>query len=202
MIRRRSLLFLVVGLVLLGWPAVRADEPASKEEPSKPAAERAKGAAGAEKDEKAARKAPTRAPKPRVYTNEDLERLAPIPQQRAPIAGAASPADGEPDDEARPAEDDPLRAMERQQSAAWERKRQLARAEREVSDAEARVRELEQRVLAIRNPLLPRPQLSPEEAEAWRGLSNPERLEMTQLQLDEVKARLEESRKRRDGLRD
>lgn len=63
--------------------------------------------------------------------------------------------------------------------------------ERRLKEAEARVAELEKRLLAIANPFLPRPQLPPDEAQAWEGLDGVQRRERVNKQLEEARKELE-----------
>ena len=63
-------------------------------------------------------------------------------------------------------------------------------AEQRVAAASARVVELEKRLLAIRNPFLPRPELPPEEAQAWEGLDGAQRAARVEQQLAEARDEL------------
>ncbi len=143
-----------------------------------------------------------------VYTNEDLERMfgpstasdkkreeepARAEESRAPLGGAGAEA-------RQAAERDPLGAIEEERAREADRNLRLAKAEREVAEAAARVKELEKRALAVRNPFLPRPELPPEEAEAWKGLSNEQRLERIEAALAEARKKLEEARARLAAL--
>ena len=59
-----------------------------------------------------------------------------------------------------------------------------------VAALSARVDELGNRLLAIRNPFWPRPQLEPEEAQAWAGLDGKARAERVEQQLAQARAEL------------
>jgi len=63
-------------------------------------------------------------------------------------------------------------------------------AKAELDEAQASVDDLEARLRAVRNPFLPRPVLTPEEEEAWKGLNNTERSARVELQLKEARDRL------------
>jgi len=124
---------------------------------------------------------------PAVITNDVLDRMfgtvekkeeAVAPEQ----AAAAAPSAAKPG-----APPDPLKAMEEEQRRAAERQVKIAEAQKNLADAEARVRDLEQRRLAYRNPLLPRPKLSDEEANAQQGMDQAERVARTEQELAEAR---------------
>lgn len=102
----------------------------------------------------------------KVYTNKDLENLPPLPTERR-AAGMAPGATGSSADEA-----------------------SIETAAARVTAASARMEEPEKRLLAIRNPFLPRPALEPEEAQAWEGLDGRERAERVERQLAEARTEL------------
>jgi len=185
----------VVGAVLLGVVSAasgeeKGSEAAGKKPRKPPLEEKASPSKGAE-------------PVP-LYTNEDLERMfGPSTGSGATPPSSATAQPGQPA-AARPEDEkpsDPLKAIEDEQAREADRKLRIAEAERAVAEAEARVKELEKRALALRNPFLPRPELPPEEAEAWKGLNNEERLERTEAALEEAKKALEEARARLASLR-
>jgi hypothetical protein len=157
------------------------------------------GTAADEPEEKAdqAEKKPAEAPAPKVFTNEDLERMF----------GPPSPPPAPPEREKKEASaekkgPDAIRVMQDQQARARGHRQLVAGARAEVAAAERRVKTLENRLLAIRNPLRPRPQLSDKEAEAWKGLDGTERVELTNKELEEARKTLEEAKKRLDALLD
>ena len=120
------------------------------------------------------------------YTNEDLERMfGRSRSSRKAEAGSATsglPAGTKKDEEG--LENEKAQVPTRQE------------AEQQLAAAEARVKDLERRILAVRNPLLPRPQLSTEEAEASKGLDNVQRLKLTQEALEAARKELQEARER------
>jgi hypothetical protein len=67
------------------------------------------------------------------------------------------------------------------------KKVRVAQAEQDLAEANARVVELEKRLLAVKNPFLPRPVLPPEEAKAWEGLGGAERAARVEKQLAEAR---------------
>ena len=128
-------------------------------------------------------------PPAKVYTNEDLERLPPTtklpPDDGSPgVVVAAAP---EPQ-----AQPEPRRPEPRREAAAApaEEPVRVEAAEQRVAAASARVVELEKRLLAIRNPFLPRPELPPEEAQAWEGLDGAQRAARVEQQLAEARDEL------------
>jgi hypothetical protein len=114
---------------------------------------------------------PVLAASPKVYTNKDLDRLpAPmLPSTKSLSRRAAAP---QPRTLSRSAEP------------------RAADAEQRLWEAHARVLELERRLLAVRNPFVPRPQLPPEEAEAWAGLDGVARAARVEGQLERARAEL------------
>lgn len=160
-----------------------------------------------EPEREPARSKKTKAEAVPLYTNEDLERMfgpSGASEAKKEETGRAEPSRA-PGGGARPegpeaARRDPLEAIEQEQAREADRSLRLAKAEREVAEAAARVKELEKRALAIRNPFLPRPELPPEEAEAWKGLSNEQRLERTEAALAQARKKLEEARARLAAL--
>ncbi len=185
-------LFLAAGLFLSLSTACAA----TGEEKSSAAGEKETQAKDAKKKAAPAAQKPGQAP---LYTNDDLERM--FGSSTAPQDEADEPAGGEVTEKTEPpkkeqpkkpaaAPSDPLKAMEDAEARQADLKLRMTDAERAVAEASARVRELEKRLLAIRNPFLARPQLPPEEAEAWKNLDSEERLKRTEKQLEEARARL------------
>jgi hypothetical protein len=120
-------------------------------------------------------------PGAKVYTNADLDRLFGSKDDDegtpAPAAAPAAPQEAA-------GTSDVLRALDEERAKAAERQKKVAEAEAKVAEAEARVQSLEKRAREISNPLLPRPQLTPEEQAAWSGLGNEERLKRNQEALE------------------
>lgn len=200
---RIRLLALAFGLLLPLAPCCGAasEEKASGAGDSQP---RAAGASEPERDP--ARSQRKKAQAVPLYTNEDLERMFGPSGASKQSEGEAKPQpssaarEGARPEAPRVPRRDPLEAIEEEQAREADRGLRLAEAEREVAEAAARVKELEKRALAIRNPFLPRPELPPEEAEAWKGLSNEQRLERTEAALAEARRKLEEARARLAAL--
>jgi hypothetical protein len=82
---------------------------------------------------------------------------------------------------------DPLQWMADRAAREEARKVRIAEAEKALFDARERVGELEKRLLAVKNPFLPRPVLPPDEAKAWEGLSGAERAARVEAQLKEAR---------------
>lgn len=128
---------------------------------------------------------------------------APAPRPAEPPASAAKPppeavVEAPP---AAPAATDPLQWMEDRQAREEAQRVRIAAAEKAVDDARARVAELENRLLAVKNPFLPRPVLPPEEAAAWEGLDGAERAKRVETQLAEARSELERAEKALADLR-
>ena len=126
-------------------------------------------------------------PPAKVYTNDDLKRLPPPtalpPDDGSPGVVVAAP----PPLKAQ----SPSRAPERPKTAAVQAPARVDVAEQRVAAASARVVELEKRLLAIHNPYLPRPELPPEEALAWKGLDGRQRAARVEQQLVEARGELD-----------
>jgi hypothetical protein len=143
-------------------PPPIVEMPRRSAEPAKPA------------EPPAARPEPAPAPAP-TPTVIDLGGAPPPAPPTAPPATPSSAAGEKPDAAA----------------IALSNRLERERREQRVKDAEAKIAELEKRRLAISNPYLPRPELPPEEAEAWRGLDGVQRRERVDKQLEEARAELE-----------
>jgi hypothetical protein len=118
---------------------------------------------------------------PTMITNEVLERMYGKSEPAPPKEDGAEKS-GEPAKEL-----DPLQAMEQEKELAAKRQADMAVAQQKLADAQARVTELEKRVLEYKNPYLPRPQLTPEEAAKQQGLNQAERVTATQKELEEAR---------------
>ncbi len=131
---------------------------------------------------------------PAVITNDVLNRMfgtvdAEEDTKTEVQAGTATSSAAQPD-----VKWDPLKAMEEGRQRAADRQAQIAEAEKKVADAEATVRDLEKRVLAYRNPLLPRPEVSSEEADAQAGMNGGQRVGRAEQQLAEARSEAERAR--------
>lgn len=128
--------------------------------------------------------------------------VEPAPVDAAPVepAPVARTEDAEPVADA-PAPPDPLQWMEDRKAREEAARVRLASAEQAVEDAKARVAELESRLLAVKNPFLPRPTLPPEEAAAWEGLDGVARAKRVEEQLVEARAELDRAEKALAALR-
>ncbi len=144
-----------------------------------------------------------------VITNEDLERMMAglTPEQKlqgvyqaerhigdpAPAAGA-KPVEAAPGQEQQPDQkpQSSLEWMEERNAAAKENRVEHVDAETQVAELSAKVANLEKRLLALKNPLLPRrySDKTDPEAEDWDQKDNLERVETTQKELDEARAEL------------
>jgi len=144
-----------------------------------------------------------------VITNEDLERMMSglTPEQKrqgvyqaerhigvpAPASGAqpGEPAPGhgqQPDKKPQSS----LEWMEERNTATNENRIEQVDAETQVAELSAKVANLEKRLLALKNPLLPRrySDKKDEESEDWDQKGNLERVETTQKELDDARAEL------------
>jgi hypothetical protein len=141
----------------------------------------------------------------RVYTNADLDRLPPDPtaSRTVPKPEAAPDAKGADAAKLSPnaAEVDPLKKLDDDRSRAAGLAAQIAEAERTVAAAEGRVRALERRELAIKNPYLPRPEVPPEQAEAWKTMNGAERVQATEEEIKQAKKDVEDARAALEKLR-
>ncbi len=109
---------------------------------------------------------------PRVFTNKDLKKYRGLAGRGSRPAAvvidttppALSTAPGEAPEGLPPGEKD----------------RRIAELRGEIAEAEGRIAALDQRERSVRNPFLPRPQLSDEEREAEAGLGSDQILERIQ----------------------
>lgn len=121
-----------------------------------------------------------------VSESVDAAPVTPTPVERKEAAEPAAPA---------PAPPDPSQWLEDRQARDEAARQRRAAAEKAVEDAKARVAELESRLLAVKNPFLPRPVLPPEEAAAWEGLDGAARAKRVEEQLVEARAELDGAEK-------
>jgi hypothetical protein len=165
-----------------GGPVLAADPPAT-----------GTGAEKAQKKQKDEKQGPKEGQEagaveaPHVYTNDDLESLPPSPA--SPTRGAAvaaARATGEAQD--------PLQWMEEGKAQRSALAAKITSAQERVTAAEARVRELEKRQQAIRNPYLPRPQISSEQAKTWSKMGSAERLKSTEDELAAARKAAEDAK--------
>jgi hypothetical protein len=184
-------LLAIVALTVSG-PVCIAGDPETDED------RKASEAAGSEAKPDAEKKEPEPG---KVYTNADLERLfgaAPAPKAEEGKSGAAETTAG-----ATPKVPDALDTLQDEQARGKTRQLQAAEVEKDVAAKRAEVEMLEQRILRIRNPLLPRPEvdLTPGEREEWTGLTAPQRVDLTQKQLDQARKELAEAEARLEKLK-
>lgn len=203
-----ALVALAVGSLLLPIHAADAPKKPAKEEPANPyQAAVPKGAAKPGGEGK-------------VYRNEDLYKLfggAPTdaeegeavpeggetPRTEATPSPAVPVGDAAPSGaEAAPApENDPLKQLLDQQAKAAEHQKLILDAEGQVKAAQEKIADLEKRVLAIRNPLLPRPAAPEEKAEEWNRADGAARVDLSQEQLRMAREQLAASEAKLDELR-
>jgi len=184
-------LLTIVALTVSG-PVCIAGDPETDEDRKSSEAADSEAKPDAEKKEPEAGK---------VYTNSDLERLfgaAPAPKAEEGKSDGAKTAAG-----AAPKLPDALDTLQDAQARGKTRQLQAAEVEKDVAAKRAEVEMLEQRILRIRNPLLPRPEvdLTPEEREEWKGLTAPQRVDLTQKQLDQARKELAEAEGRLKKLK-
>jgi hypothetical protein len=147
-----------------------------------------------------------------VITNEDLERMMAglTPEQKLqgvyqakrhvgdPMPGEGGESQQTQAGQAPPAGQAPqgsLEWMKAQEDAAQSARVERTDAEKQVAELSAKVAELEKRLLALKNPLLPRryAEKKDDEAQDWDEMNNYERVETTQQELDKAKAELAEA---------
>jgi hypothetical protein len=143
-----------------------------------------------------------------VITNDDLSKLsgggvyvvkpAVSAESAAADAADASAASTEPSPAEAPADVDPLVWMQQQREQKQQQADAVAEARKKVGELEARKAELEKRLRAVRNPYLPRPQVTEKEDEGhgtkWNDLSGPERVSRTETELQQVEDELAAAR--------
>jgi hypothetical protein len=184
------LALLATAVFAFSGPLAIADEPEKEKETAESETEKEAGAGTAEKEGEPVR----------TYTNADLERLFGPPQAPREEQGKDEEAGAAP---GAPKPPDALAAMNDAQARGRMKEMQAAEVEKVIAEKEARIAMLEQRVLRIRNPLLPRPEndLTPEERKEWEGLTAPQRVELTEKQLDQVRKELAEAEARLKELK-
>ena len=121
-----------------------------------------------------------------------------IPRQPVPSAApsAEAPADGK-----KPAPANPLEALQAKRRADLERAAADAEARQRIKQLQDRVAELEKRLSQLRNPLLGRARPQGEEAEAWKGADQAERLRLTEQRLAAARKELAKAQRDSSGVR-
>lgn len=196
----RPLLLGVMSLSLLTAPllARAAEEKAGDKKPAQAADKSAEKKAAA-----TPRKPP--ASEVKVYTNADLERLfggagpaepaepeaGETTAEPSPAGSAAPSPEGAKPGEAAAGPQDPAAWLAARQAKEKERQQQIDEAQSKVDGLRARIAELEKRALAVRNPFLPRPEVSDDDRKDWDAASATERASMTDAQLAEARKELE-----------
>jgi hypothetical protein len=95
---------------------------------------------------------------------------------------------------------DALTEIEDEKARQKDRERMIARLDREIEASDSEIAKLERRILAVKNPFLPRPQIPEDRKAAWDLMTPTERIATTQSQLDELRRQAEALRERRDDL--
>lgn len=190
---RRSWVLAAAALTAAACGDARRDEPGAAPPPI---------VAGAKAPEPSAPDPEVPRPKPAepvtVPSTPVREEPLAVEPQPAPVAAPAKDSSTAPQEA--PARD-PLAALDEQRAAAAGRATAIAAAERDLAEKEALVVELDKRLLAVKNPLLPRPQLPPDEAEAWKTLDGVGRMRRVESQLATARADVESARSKLDTLR-
>lgn len=216
---RRAVVSIIVLLVLLlaaGNLAAEGEKPEKKEDTADKASSPAKKAEAKDSGSpiyKAAQEASAKNQddgEAVVITNEDLERMMAglTPEQKlqgvyqaerhigvqAPAAsgkpGEAAPGQEQQQPDSKPQSS--LEWLEERNEATNERRVEHVDAEKQVAELSAKVSDLEKRLLALKNPLLPRrySDKKDSDAEDWDEMDNIKRIETTQKELDEARAEL------------
>jgi hypothetical protein len=139
----------------------------------------------------------------KVYTNEDLQRLfgdeeleeSELPPEEEPAEQQPAPAVAVEQESPDTGPSDPLSLLQQQQAQDQERSRSRAEAEQAVATAQSRVTELEQRILALRNPFMARPEIPEDEKSEWDSMGTADRLKKTEEQLSRAREELAEAQK-------
>jgi len=205
--RRTLWAVLTAGTLLLpvgAWSKAGADEP-PKKSTDRDTAETPKPKP-TEADTRGGGGAPARASGkdlPVVITNEWLEsRYGGAEGPVSAVSGIATPAGTAAggDTGAGESVEDPLAEIADEQARERTRNLLIARLDGSIAEAEAKIADLERRILAIRNPFLPRPAVPPDQAAEWDALTPTQRIERTQAEIDDLRRRLEADRGQRYRL--
>ena len=122
--------------------------------------------------------------KPLAFTDEDLKKY-----HSGPAGPSTRPA------AAPPASEDPLKTFHDQQERSRWRGEKIALLQQRILGLEGRLRVLEQKRLSIANPYAPRPQEGEEAKGEEAGLSGPELIEKTDVEIKQTSQDLESARK-------
>lgn len=195
-------IFVLLALLVCAGPLVADGEKSEKEaDKTEETAKKAESKGPVSPIYKAAQEAPDQKQKDEeavVITNDDLERMMSglTPEQRlqgvyqaerhigVPAPAAAGESEKKPQSS--------LEWLEQRNEAAKEQRVEHVDAEKQVAELSAKVSDLERRLLALKNPLLPRRYADKKdpEAEDWDQMDNIARVETTQKELDDARAEL------------
>jgi hypothetical protein len=157
-----------------------------------------------------AQPAPTAEPQPAAATDtapsiasntEPAASPAPAP---AAVADAPPPAPAPvPDTNAKPADKpvDALKWLQDSEARKADYQRRLKEAEANLAIANAAVADWERTVLEFKNPLLPRPKLSPEDAQTIAGMDGGARLHWAEGRLEDARTARDAAQKTVDDVK-
>ncbi|MDH3629040.1 MAG: hypothetical protein OES25_15450 [Acidobacteriota bacterium] len=195
-LNRPLVVLLSIVLAVTLTPFAAEGEKAKSQEKTKKGSDIARATGGKKVDKKKADDAPI------VFTNADLKstpKKAATDDPSSETATPTTPTTPPPTtpttkQPAAPGLPDPLAAMKAKKAADAERQQQIAAAEEAVVAAEQKITGLEKRLLATRNPYLPRPD-APDGDETWNAADGQERVRRTQKSLEDARTELVEARK-------
>jgi hypothetical protein len=176
-------------------PPIAAAKPAEPEAaPPKPAAEAPATAPPAA----ATAPAPVAVPAPTAPTAKPAPAFTPGTSEPGAIPPAPAP-EATRKDEAKPV--DSLQWMRDKQARESDYKRRLEEAEVNLAAADTSAAQWERNLLAFKNPFLPRPQLSPEDAQTIQGMDGAGRALWAEGRLTDARVKRNAAQKALDDLK-
>ena len=146
--------------------------------------------------------APAPAQKAAVNPPAAATATATATPQDTSLPGAIPPSPL-PDPNAKPADKpaDPLKWLQDSQARQADYKRRLEEAETNVASADTAAAAWEKNVLAFKNPFLPRPVLTPDDAAAIKGMDGVQRVKWAEEKLATARAARDDAKKALDDLK-
>ena len=178
-------------------PPIAAAKPAEPEpDPTQPAAQAPAAASKPTEADPALAPAPASAPTPQTAKPTPAFTLGTSEPGAIPPAPAP---DAAPKPEAKPA--DSLQWMRDRQAREADYKRRLEEAEANLAAADTSAAQWQRNLLAFKNPFLPRPQLSPEDAQTIQGMDGAGRALWAEGKLADARAKRNAAQKALDDLK-
>ncbi|HEX4824897.1 MAG TPA: hypothetical protein VFV19_11365 [Candidatus Polarisedimenticolaceae bacterium] len=147
--------------------------------------------------------APAPTPQPKPVEKAEAKPPAPAAAPHDTSLPGAIPPSPLPDPSAKPVDKpvDPLQWLQDSQARQADYKRRLEDADAKLQAAAVTTSSWEKTILAFKNPYLPRPVLSPEDAATIKGMNGIQRVEWANGKLADARTAMDDAKKALDDLK-